>query len=64
MHATTPSRAFLKLVFGHLLLIEGLGKTEMFQLARIAVDFIFAESQVKMELIKVFESAARTLEYD
>ncbi|PWA78807.1 adenosine/AMP deaminase family protein [Artemisia annua] len=42
----------------------GLGKPEMFQLARIAFDFIFAENQVKMELIKMFESAARTLEYD
>lgn len=42
----------------------GLGKTEMFQLARTAVDFIFAENEVKMELNKVFESAAKTLEYN
>lgn len=44
--------------------IEGLGKMELFQLARKAVDFIFAGNEVKMELLKVYESAARTLEYN
>ncbi|GJY63856.1 adenosine deaminase-like protein [Tanacetum coccineum] len=42
----------------------GLGKREMFQLARKAVDFIFAENQVKKDLIKMFETAAKTLEYN
>ncbi|XP_076937260.1 N6-mAMP deaminase-like isoform X1 [Bidens hawaiensis] len=39
----------------------GLGKLELFELARKAVDFIFAGNDVKKELMKVYESAARTL---
>ncbi|XP_076886140.1 N6-mAMP deaminase-like [Bidens hawaiensis] len=39
----------------------GLGKMELFELARKAVDFIFAGNEVKKELMKVYESAARTL---
>ncbi|KAI3765196.1 hypothetical protein L2E82_15224 [Cichorium intybus] len=42
----------------------GLGRMELFELARKAVDFIYAGEGVKMELIKVFESAARTLKYN
>nr|XP_043625097.1 N6-mAMP deaminase isoform X2 [Erigeron canadensis] len=42
----------------------GLGKAEMFQLARKAVDYIYAGNAVQKELIKVFESAAETLEYN
>ncbi|MFS8025606.1 putative adenosine deaminase [Helianthus anomalus] len=39
----------------------GLGKMELFELARKAVDFIFAGNEVKMELMKVYESAATML---
>ncbi|KAI3745364.1 hypothetical protein L1987_58475 [Smallanthus sonchifolius] len=42
----------------------GLGKMELFELARKGVDFIFAGNEVKMELMKVYESAARTLDYN
>ncbi|KAJ9562910.1 hypothetical protein OSB04_008070 [Centaurea solstitialis] len=40
-----------------------LGRAELFELAKRAVDFIYAGSRVKMELIEIFESAARTLGY-
>lgn len=46
------------------LAIEGLGRMELFELARKAVDYIYAGKGVKMELIKVFESVGRTLEYN
>ncbi|XP_071706789.1 N6-mAMP deaminase [Rutidosis leptorrhynchoides] len=39
----------------------GIGKVEMFELARKAVDFIYAGDEVKMELNKLFESAATTM---
>ncbi|XP_024987880.1 adenosine deaminase-like protein [Cynara cardunculus var. scolymus] len=42
----------------------GLGKAELFELAKRAVNFIYAGNRVKMELIEVFESAGRTLEYN
>ncbi|KAL8268037.1 hypothetical protein R6Q59_001835 [Mikania micrantha] len=42
----------------------GIGKMELFQLARKAVDFIFAGNEVKMELKKVYDAAARTLKYN
>ncbi|CAH1423810.1 unnamed protein product [Lactuca virosa] len=42
----------------------GLGRMELFELARKAVDYIYAGKGVKMELIKVFESVGRTLEYN
>ncbi|KAK2973017.1 hypothetical protein RJ640_005560 [Escallonia rubra] len=40
----------------------GLGKAEMFQLARDAIGFIFANDVVKKELVKIFASAARNLD--
>ncbi|KAI3718739.1 hypothetical protein L6452_19621 [Arctium lappa] len=42
----------------------GLGRAELFELAKRAVDFIYAGKRIKMELIELFESAARTLEYN
>lgn len=41
-----------------------LGKREMFQLARNAINFIYADGGVKRELIEIFNSAQRNLEYD
>ncbi|CAM8979558.1 unnamed protein product [Rhodiola kirilowii] len=39
----------------------GLGKKEMFQLARAAVDYIFASDEIKQQLRLVFDSAAADL---
>ncbi|GLT52605.1 hypothetical protein SLA2020_259370 [Shorea laevis] len=39
----------------------GLGSTKMFQLAKTAIDFIFADDGVKKDLIKIFESASEKL---
>lgn len=39
----------------------GLGKTEMFQLAEIAIDFIFADDGVKTDLRATFEEAVKKL---
>lgn len=41
----------------------GIQKREMFQLARNAVNFIFAGNKVKQELEQVFDLAAKTLEF-
>lgn len=38
---------------------EGLGKEEMFQLARNGVEFIFADADVKHDLTEIFNSAAK-----
>ncbi|KAJ4838696.1 hypothetical protein Tsubulata_003132 [Turnera subulata] len=40
----------------------GLGKREMFELARTGVEFIFADDGVKQELREIFNSAAKKLE--
>ncbi|KAK9268054.1 hypothetical protein L1049_010493 [Liquidambar formosana] len=40
----------------------GLGKREMFQLSRNAIDFIFADDKVKRELRENFDSAAMKLD--
>ncbi|KAL7212104.1 hypothetical protein ACSBR2_014885 [Camellia fascicularis] len=40
----------------------GLGRSEMFRLARKAIEFIFADDAVKRELGEIFESAARKLD--
>ncbi|XP_010276027.1 PREDICTED: adenosine deaminase-like protein [Nelumbo nucifera] len=39
----------------------GLGKLEMFQLARGAIDFVFADDSVKKDLREIFDSAKRKL---
>ena len=41
---------------------QGLGKFEMFQLARNAVEFVFADDGVKKELREVFNSAEKRLD--
>ncbi|CAK9176703.1 unnamed protein product [Ilex paraguariensis] len=41
----------------------GLGKREMFELARNAVDFIFAGDEVKKKLMEIFASTARMLDF-
>ncbi|KAF5944313.1 hypothetical protein HYC85_018390 [Camellia sinensis] len=43
-------------------LLNGLGRSEMFRLARKAIEFIFADDAVKRELGEIFESAARKLD--
>ncbi|XP_057962584.1 N6-mAMP deaminase [Malania oleifera] len=40
----------------------GLGKTEMFQLARSAIQFIFAGDEMKSKLKEIFDSSARRLD--
>ncbi|XP_027332955.1 adenosine deaminase-like protein [Abrus precatorius] len=40
----------------------GLGRKEMFELSKNAVEFIFADNAVKQELINLFNSAATNLE--
>uniref|UniRef100_A0A2P2MK28 Uncharacterized protein MANES_16G010200 n=1 Tax=Rhizophora mucronata TaxID=61149 RepID=A0A2P2MK28_RHIMU len=40
----------------------GLGKKEMFELARNAVKFIFADGKVKRDLTEIFNSAAKRLD--
>ncbi|KAK7359749.1 hypothetical protein VNO77_01714 [Canavalia gladiata] len=40
----------------------GLGRREMFELSRNAVEYIFADSGVKEDLRKIFNSAARNME--
>ncbi|KAJ8761891.1 hypothetical protein K2173_005602 [Erythroxylum novogranatense] len=40
----------------------GLGKRELFELARTAVDFIFADASVKQDLTEMFNSAAKKLD--
>lgn len=40
----------------------GLGKKEMFELGRNAIEFIFADDEIKRELREAFDSAAGTLE--
>lgn len=42
---------------------KGIQKREMFQLARNAVNFIFAGNKVKQELEQVFDLAAKSLEF-
>uniref|UniRef100_A0A5B7A1B6 Putative adenosine/AMP deaminase family protein n=1 Tax=Davidia involucrata TaxID=16924 RepID=A0A5B7A1B6_DAVIN len=42
----------------------GLGKREMFLLARNATEFIFAADEVKGEVREIFDSAARELDYN
>jgi len=42
---------------------KGIQRREMFQLARNAVNFIFAGNKVKQELEQVFDLAAKTLEF-
>lgn len=41
--------------------LPGLGKTEMFQLAEIAINFIFADDGVKADLRATFEEAVKKL---
>lgn len=41
--------------------LPGLGKTEMFQLAEIAIDFIFADDGVKADLRATFKDAVKKL---
>lgn len=41
----------------------GLEKKEMFELARSAIDFIFADNGVKEELVEIFNSASMELEW-
>ncbi|CAA2992457.1 adenosine deaminase [Olea europaea subsp. europaea] len=40
----------------------GIGKREMFQLARKAIEFVFVEDEVKQKLEEIFASAARELD--
>ena len=40
----------------------GLGKKEMLELGRNAIEFIFADDEIKRELREAFDSAAGTLE--
>ena len=40
----------------------GLGKREMFELSKNAIEFIFADSGVKEDLRKIFASAAKNLD--
>ena len=40
----------------------GLGKQELFQLAKNAVEFVFADDLVKRDLREIFNSAANRLD--
>ena len=40
----------------------GLGRRQMFALSRNAVEYIFADSRVKKDLIKIFNSVVKNME--
>ncbi|KAF2304651.1 hypothetical protein GH714_037291 [Hevea brasiliensis] len=42
--------------------LVGLGKKELFQLARNGIDYIFADDEVKGDLTEIFSSAAKELD--